>query len=137
MRTGPWLLLLGLLAASPARAGLFGNDAPGRIPVPAREFHARVEDRAGVVTELDHVTFDGEVYVFGTVGLAQVTVPFETIRRLEIAPGPDDDHVIARVFTKAGETWEVVVDEDRPVYGRAAFGNYRIDVSRIRTFEPR
>jgi hypothetical protein len=62
-----FLALLSVLAA-PAWAGLFGTDAPGRIPIPARDFRARVEDRSGVVTELDRATFDGEVFVFGTVG---------------------------------------------------------------------
>ncbi len=126
-----FLALLSVLAA-PAWAGLFGTDAPGRIPIPARDFRARVEDRSGVVTELDRATFDGEVFVFGTVGLAQVAVPFETVRRLDVGSAVDEDHVIVHVTTRDGAAVDVVVDEDRPWYGRAAFGNFRIEIGQVR-----
>ncbi len=138
MPTARWLLTtLLLVLAAPAWAGLFGTDAPGRIPVPAQEFRARVEDRAGVVLEIERATFDGEVYLFGTVGLAQVTVPFDTLRRVEVSPGPDEDHVVAHVLVKSGETQDVVVESDRPLYGRTTFGNYRIEIGQVRSFEPR
>lgn len=135
--TARWPALLLLALAAPAWAGLFGSDAPGRIPVPAQEFRLRVEDRAGVVLDIERATFDGEVYLFGTVGLAQVTVPFDTVRRVEIGPGADEDHVVAHVLTAAGATQDVVLEADRPLYGRTTFGNYRIDIGQVRWLEPR
>ncbi len=137
MRTPRWPLLVLLAAAAPARAGWFGSDAPGRIPVPARPFQLRVEDRSGVVLEIERATFDGEVFLFGTVGLAQVTVPFEALGRVEIRPGPDADHAIAHVLTRSGATQDVVVEIDRPLFGRTTFGNYRIEIGEVRSFDVR
>jgi hypothetical protein len=125
--------LLLLLSAAPALAGLFGNDAPARIPVPAREFRLRVEDSGGTVLEVGQGTFDGEVFVYGTVGLAQVTVPFERLARLEVLPGPDEDHALARVSTREGEVVTLTVESDTPVWGRATFGNYRIEIGQVRS----
>ena len=70
--------------------------------------------------------------VFGTVGLAQVAVPFETVRRLDVGSAVDEDHVIVHVTTRDGAAVDVVVDEDRPWYGRAAFGNFRIEIGQVR-----
>lgn len=131
-------VLLASLAA-PAHAGLFGSDAPGRIPVPARVFSAEVEDVGGTVVRIDRVTFDGEVYVFGTLGKAQVTVPFEDIAEILFTPGDDADHRVAECRLRSGESWKVVVETDRPFYGRAAFGNYRLDAAdarRVRWISP-
>ncbi len=97
----------------------------------------RIEDRSGVVVDVERASFDGEIYLFGTVGLAQVTVPFDTLRRLDVAPGADEDHVVGRILTRLGETQEVVLESDRPLFGRTTFGNYRIEIGQVRSLEPR
>ncbi|MEQ1507526.1 MAG: hypothetical protein ABMB14_35175 [Myxococcota bacterium] len=126
------LILLAGIGPGSAQAGLFGSDAPGRIPVPAQVFRAEVEDVTGVVVAIDRVTFDGEVYLFGTVGKATVTVPFDRLVEVAVRTGPDEDHRIAVATTSDGATVEVVVEADRPLYGRAVFGNYRIEASDVR-----
>ena len=130
------VLLLGLMAATPAVAGLFGgNDAPGRIPVPAREFTASVEDEGGVRTALTRVSFDGEIYLFGNLGRAQVTVHFDDIDSVRFEATDDDDWKVAIVKNKAGEEIRIRVEYDRPLFGRTRFGNYRIEVEDIRQIE--
>ena len=130
------LLLSVLLLAPSAVAGLFGgNDAPGRIPVPARDFEAVIEDRGGVRTSLQRVSFDGEVYLFGKLGAAQVTVPFEEIDVVRFEPTDDPDEVTAAVTTVAGEAVRIRVEADRPVFGRTHFGNFRIEASDIRQLD--
>lgn len=124
--------LLGLGVGRVSHAGLFGSSAPGRIPIPARVFAVTIEDVGGTQLRVDRVTFDGEVYLFGTVGKAQVTVPFETIASVTVGLGPDDDHRTASVVTADGATVDVVVEADRPFYGRTAFGNYKIEASDVR-----
>jgi hypothetical protein len=119
-----------LLFAAPASAGLFGNDAPARIPVPAKVFRLQVEDVGGVVLDIDRATMDGEVYLFGTIGKATVTVPFENVETVELVPGPDEDHRLARV--QGATPVELVVEADRPLYGRTGFGNYRIELADVR-----
>ncbi len=124
--------VLALLLAAPASAGLFGSDAPSRIPVAAREFRLRVEDVSGTVLEVSQGTYDGEVFVYGTLGLAQVTVPFENVASLEVLPGADEDHKLARVLTREGETVTLTVETETPVWGRATFGNYKIEIGQVR-----
>lgn len=126
------LFCLWFLLATPAQAGLFGSDAPGRIPVPARVFEASVEDTAGTSVALTRVTFNGEVYLYGLLGKGQVTVHFEDITRVSFEPGPDADHRLATVQPREGDAVQLLVESDLPVYGKTSFGNYRIDVSDLR-----
>lgn len=129
------VLVAAALAPAPAAAGLFGPDAPARIPIPAHDHRARIEDRAGVVVDVARVTFDGEVFVYGAVGLAKVTVAFADARTFLVLPGPDADHVVVRATLRSGATQDLLVEADRPVYGHAAFGNYRLDVGDLRRLD--
>lgn len=131
---GPFLLL-GLLLAVPASAGLFGTDAPGRIPIPARLFTVEVQDVGGTSLRVERTSFDGEVFVYGTVGLAQVTVPFDRIDALVIELGEDDDHRTAVITDPEGQVLRVTVESDVPVYGRTPFGNYKIEIGQVRRLE--
>jgi hypothetical protein len=124
--------LFALALASPAMAGLFGSDAPSRIPIPARLFTLEVEDVGGTTLRIERATYDGEVFLFGTVGLAQITVPFELVSSVVVAQGPDDDHRTAIVTTATQEEVRVVLEVDKPLYGRTPFGNYKIEVGQIR-----
>lgn len=134
----PVLLLTGAASIGAAHAtGFGGSDAPTRIPVPARVFRATVEDVAGTIVEVSRVTFDGEVHVVGKVGEGQAAVHFERIAELTVEPTGDDGTRL--VFVKLREPGpdgsdrvKVVVEHDVPCYAEASFGNYRIDVDRIR-----
>jgi hypothetical protein len=127
------LLLIAILIPGPAAAGLFGSDAPGRIPVPARLFAADIEDVDGVTLHVGRLTFDGEVFLFGTVGRAQVTVPFEQVDQVEFRPTNDADFRIAVVRLRSGApALELRVEADRPLFGLAVFGNYRLAVGDAR-----
>lgn len=134
----PVLLLAGAASLGAAHAtGFGGSDAPTRIPVPARVFRATVEDVSGTVVEVSRVTFDGEVHVVGRVGEGQAAVHFERIAELTVEPTGDDGTRIVYVKLRdaapgEAERVKVVVDHDVPCYAEAAFGNYRIDVERIR-----
>ena len=130
MRSLP--MALALLCA-PAHAGLFGNDAPGRIPIPAKEISATVEDEAGVQVQLTRFSFDGEVYFFGNLGKAQVTVPFDEVATARFDDTGDEDWVDVTVTTRAGDEVTIRVESDRPCYGKTHFGNYRIEAADLRT----
>jgi len=125
-------VLLGVAWSVPAAAGLFGGGPPGRIPIPAAEFSATVEDVGGTSLVIERMSFDGEVFLFGTVGKAQVTFPFATLQTATFLPGDDEDHRVVEVTDRAGTTLRVVVKADRKLTGRTAFGNYRIEAADIR-----
>jgi hypothetical protein len=123
-----------LALSTPALAGLFGGGPPGRIPIPARVFRAEVEDRGGTVLQITKVTFDGEVYLFGTIGSAEVTVPFERFTDATFRDGPDDEHRTVVLTDVEGREVQLVVEADRPIHGATTFGNYRIEAADVRRF---
>ena len=125
-------LLAVLLASPPVAAGLFGGGPPARIPIPARVYRAEVEDRGGTVLRITKASFDGEVFLFGTIGEAQVTVPFDRFTVALFADGPDDEHRTVTITDTSGETVRLVVEADRPLYGHTPFGNYKIEAGDIR-----
>lgn len=118
--------------------GFGGSDAPTRIPVPARDFTAVVEDLSGQSYTVTDVTFDGEVVVGGKLGEADIAVPFERIAEVRIEPTGEEDKRIAFVRTVGGDSVKIVVDHDVPCFGATPWGNVRIEVGRIRkvTFKP-
>jgi hypothetical protein len=126
------LSLVWLLSTGSAYAGLFGSDAPSRIPVPARVFSADVVDNGGTSLHVSRVSFDGEVFVYGTFGLAQVTIPFDRIASVEFRAGADQDHRVAVVTPTSGEPVQLVVEYDKPIYGLTTFGNYKIEVRDVK-----
>lgn len=132
-------LLFGLLGAGAALAngfaGLGGDAPPARIPVPAKDFSATLHDQAGTVVSVSKATFDGEVFLFGSLGEGQATVPFERIRDVRIEPSDTSGKVVAFVTLRDGNTVSVVVEGETPCYGATAFGNYRIPVEKLRKIE--
>lgn len=130
------LVVIALAAASvsPVLAGGFmGGDAPSRIPVPARSFTATFEDVGGTVITASKVTFDGEVFVHGRLGQAQVTIPFERIAEVRIEKAADPLRRVAVVTLADGsEPVRVEVQDDTPWYARARFGNYKLEVRDLR-----
>ncbi len=132
-------MLVTAIASGPTAwaTGFGGSDNPARIPVPGAVFRATVEDRSGTTVTVERVTYDGEVHVSGNLGEGRVSVPFERIAELRVEPGPDDGHVVLFLRLHQGDPIRLVVEDDVACYGSAAFGNYKIEVGKIRraTFE--
>lgn len=130
--------LLALLLGGPlvAWATGFGSDAPpSRIPIPARDFSATVEDHGGTQMQVDRVSYNGEVFLYGQIGAAQVTVPFEKITMVTFAPHDTKDKRAATATTKDGQQITVLVDDDTLCYGKTKFGNYSIEVKDLRRIQ--
>ncbi len=116
--------------------GFGGSDAPpARIPVPARDFRATVEDQSGVRIEVSQITFDGEVFLFGKIGEGQATVPFENIRDVRFEPASTTEERVAFVTLRDGKSTRLNVTHDVPTYGKTVFGTYAIAVEKIRKIE--
>lgn len=126
------LLLLLLFLSPPAPAGIFGGRPPVRIPKPRAEFAATVVDHGGTSVRIASVTWNGEVHIWGKLGAAEVTIPFENVRTARVLPAEDPDLRVVVVATSHGEDVRILVDDDLPVYGRTPFGNYRILLRDIR-----
>lgn len=128
------LVALGLLTlpAMAVATGFGSDNPPSRIPIPAKDFSATVEDHGGVVVKVDRVTWNGEVFLYGTIGAAQVTVPFGTIRRVELLASAVKGKRTAKIEMRDGQRVEIQVNDDTPCYGRTKFGNYSIEAESIR-----
>ncbi len=127
-----FLLCLTLTGAVAHATGFGGSSAPSRIPVPAQDFTATVTDLSGEAATLSKVSFNGEVYVYGKKGEADVAVPFERIDKVRISPTDDKRYRSAYITLRDGDTVTVMVDYDAPCYGETSWGRYRIEVEKIR-----
>ena len=136
MKARSWtaiVLAAGLLATAPVLAnGVMGSDAPSRIPVPARDFSAKVEDVGGTAVDLTRFTFNGEVFIYGKFGAGQVTVPFENIAEARVEKAKDPLKRVIVVQAKDKSSVRVEVEDDTPFFGKTNFGNYKILVRDLR-----
>ena len=133
-----WTRRLLLIPAALAVAGValatgFGGDnPPSRIPIPARDFSATVEDHGGVQVTVDRVSWKGEIFLYGTLGAAQITLPFDKIATVRFEK-KDEETRVAVATTTDGDTVRIDVDEDTPCYGATKYGNYAIEAEDIRS----
>lgn len=128
MRAWP---ILAILLAAPAVAGIFGGP-PTSIPKPRKEFVGTVVDHGGTSVRIGSVSWNGEVHVYGRLGAADVTVPFENVSEVRVLPAEVPGQRTVAVETRGGEDVRLIVDDDIPIYGRTAYGNYRILVRDVR-----
>lgn len=116
----------------------FGDDPPTRIPVPARVFEATVEDISGTSVAVTRISLNGEVFLYGTMGEGQLSIPFEKLAEIRVEPMGDEAHRVALARTLSGEQVRLVVESDVPCYGDTAFGHYKIELAKVRkvVFKP-
>lgn len=130
MRRTGWIVLGLVASASVAYASGFGGESPpSRIPIPAHEFRAEIEDYGHTKVALTSVTFAGEVFLYGYVGDGQVAVPFEKIKEVRFS-ALNDDRRKADITLVDGSTQTIAVTHDLLWYGHATFGNYQITVEK-------
>jgi len=117
--------------------GLGGPAGVEKIPVPEKNFSARVIDHQGVQTSLSQVSFEGSVFLMGKRGDATVTIPFEKISHLDIR-GQEGNEVMSVVSLRNREKIDVKVDKNSKFYGKADFGTFQIETKDLKSinFQP-
>ena len=128
------LLVLLIPVASLAMGDLTGEGAVTRIPEPSLDYRVRVTDTEMNQFVVVKVSFQGHVYLSGTVGKARVSVPFDKIRKVIFEPMQNGD-VLAVVTLDTGRQQSLTVRGDIPCYGLADFGNVSIQLSDLRDAE--
>jgi len=133
---GPVIIFSSLLFLM-GMGGLGGPGLVEKIPVPAKNFNARVIDHQGVQTSLSQVSFEGNVFLVGKRGDAIVTIPFERISQVEIK-GPVGNEVVVVAILRNQEKVEVKVDRYLKFYGKADFGTFQIESKDLKSisFQP-
>ena len=118
--------------------GELGGTAPvDKIPVPDKNFTARVVDRQGVETALSNLSCEGKVFLAGNRGRATVTIPFEKISQIQFQ-NPEGSEVPVKVFLQDQKPIEIKVAKRAKFYGKAEFGTFQIEMKDLRSinFQP-
>ena len=135
MRRAVALLFAVLLpTAALAMGDLTGEGAITRIPEPSLNYRVRVTDTEMNRFDVEKASFEGHIYLTGTVGKARVSVPFDKIRKVLFEPKQDGD-VLAVVTLDNGRQQSLTVDGDTPCFGLADFGHVSIRLADLRDAE--
>jgi hypothetical protein len=115
--------------------GMFGQPAAREeVPFTEERFDATVEDLEGVVVDLTHVSYDGELYLPVYRGMGLVTIPFGKIRSFEVGEKQKSRREVTVSFRD--ETRETFwVDEDLLFLGKVSYGTYQIQAKDILRLE--
>ena len=113
--------------------GFGGDNPPARIPIPSQDFKATVVDHGGISFDVDRASYNGEVFFYGKMGAAQITLPFKNVRSVTFTKGSEPETRTATARTKDGEEMTFTVADDVPCYGKTKVGNYSIETADIRS----
>jgi len=113
--------------------GELGGTAPtDKIPVPDKNFTARVVDSQGIETTLSKFSYEGKVFLVGNRGSATVTIPFEKISQLQFQ-GLEGSEALAKVSLRDQKSIEIKVAKRAKFYGKAEFGTFQIEIKDLRS----
>jgi hypothetical protein len=115
--------------------GMFGQPAAREeVPETRQRFDATVEDLEGVVVQVTHVSYDGELYLPVFQGKGLVTVPFGKIRKIEIGEKQRSRREVKVSF--GDETSETFWIEENVLFlGKVPYGTYQIQAKDVFTLE--
>jgi hypothetical protein len=125
------VLLLLLPMTAPAMGDFGGEGALTRIPEPSLSYRVRVTDTEMNAFEVVKASFDGHIYLTGTVGKARVSVPFDRIKKVIFEP-LEGNQMLAVVTLVDGKQQPMQVSARTPCFGLADFGNVSIDLGDLR-----
>ncbi len=116
--------------------GVLGEKAPrATAPVTAKEFTALITDVEGVSTEVNRVSYDGQLYVPVYRGKALVVIPFEKILSIDLAEEKVSSRRKAVITFTSKEAEGFLIDENLLFLGVVPFGTYQIEVRNMRHLE--
>jgi sporulation protein YlmC with PRC-barrel domain len=106
----------------------------GSIPMPEKDFKAKITDINSVDTSCSFVSINGKDFLKGKRGSASVTIPFEKIKTVEIKTTGDEKDVDAALKLTHGKFIKLKLTGNSDIYGKTDFGTIQIkirDVSKI------
>ncbi len=125
-----WGFLLVLCGFTLGMGGL-GSDRVVAIPEPVDNYRVTLVDQADVSMDLEKFSCDGQTYLSGTLGKAEISIDFEKIRSIFFIL--DDRLLKADVKLNDGRTTMIVVDKTQLCYGVSAFADVKIEMQNIKT----
>ena len=125
------LVLLAMLALLLTGMGGKGSGFE-RAPRVEKNFAVLVIDTSGKSIEGDKFSWEGRIHLDGSMGMAQVVIPFEKIKDLTVGDKKDRKVRVVVRLKDGGETM-VDVDADARCYGDAKFGSFMLTMGEIKS----
>ena len=126
-----FLVLLTILAPLLMAMGGKGSGFE-RAPRVEKNFSVLVTDISGNRIEGDKFSWEGRIHLDGSLGMAQVVIPFDKIKELTVGEKRDRKVRVAVRLKDGGET-TVDVDADARCYGEAGFGSFMLTMAEIKS----
>ncbi len=103
-----------------------------RAPRVEKNFAVLITDISGKTIEGDKFSWEGRIHLDGSLGMAQVVIPFDKIKELTVGEKRDRKVRVAVRLRDGGET-AVDVDADARCYGEAGFGSFMLTMAEIKS----
>ena len=110
--------------------GGMGSDQVVSIPEPDFNYRATLVDQADVSMDLEKFSCEGQTYLSGTLGKAEISIDFEKIRSIFFLL--DDKHLLANVKLTDGRNETISVDKKQPCYGVSSYADVKIEMQHIK-----
>ncbi len=103
-----------------------------RSPRVEKNFAVLVTDASGNKIEGEKFSWEGRIHLDGSMGMAQVVIPFDKIKEFTVGE-KRDRKVRVTVHLKDGSETTVDVDADARCYGDAGFGSFMLAMDEIKS----
>ena len=103
-----------------------------RSPRVEKNFSVLVTDISGNKIEGEKFSWEGRIHLDGSLGMAQVVIPFDKIKELTVGE-KRDRKVRVTVHLKDGSETTIDVDADARCYGDSRFGSFMLTMSEIKS----
>lgn len=133
MRRALTILLFLVVAFFCMGMGGVGGYPEGTVPETDIRIQVKLTDRAGISSNLNQFSMDGETYLNALRGHGSLTIPFQHIANIIFSDIAEDEVNIV-VKLKSGSTMNLAVRTRAHFYGSTGYGAFQIlagDVSQI------
>jgi hypothetical protein len=103
-----------------------------RAPRVEKNFSVLVTDISGNKIAGDKFSWEGRIHLDGSLGMAQVVIPFDKIKEVTVGE-KRDRKVRVTVHLKDGSETMIDVDADARCYGESGFGSFMLTMSEIKS----
>ena len=110
--------------------GTMGEQAAVKTPEPDENYLAVVVDQDDVSMDLEKFTFEGQTFLTGKMGKADLSIDFERIRSILFVAAEGGTKAV--VMLNDHKQVELIVASNIPCYGESSFADVRIEVQDIK-----
>lgn len=110
--------------------GTMGDPSAVKTPEPDKNYTATVVDQEDVSMDLEKFTVNGQTYLTGKLGKADLAIDFERIRSILFVTA--DGVTTAAVTLGDRKQVDLIVAQDTPCFGASSFADVRIEVKDIK-----